>query len=132
MSDAREIIADALWRLDGIHVTPDGPDDYHRANADALIARLRSAGLRWDALMAPAPLTSAVDVTGTLVERAKALRADFDALRTEVQRIADDCGVRAVQRAGTTNPSSRAAFVIYDKIATELRAALSTPDTGSE
>jgi hypothetical protein len=51
-------------------------------------------------------------------------------LRGVVERIADECGLRAVQRAGTTDASARVAFTIYDKIATELRAALgSTPDT---
>lgn len=41
---AVEIIAEALWRLDGIHITPDGPDEYHRSNAEALLAKFTAAG----------------------------------------------------------------------------------------
>lgn len=39
-----EVIADKLWRIDGIHVTPDGPDDCHRSNARAVYAAIAATG----------------------------------------------------------------------------------------
>ena len=44
MTTPRDIIAQALWRLDP-YSDPSGPNDYHRSNADALSAELHAACL---------------------------------------------------------------------------------------
>lgn len=96
--------------------------DKERNEAKAWAVKLR--GLLWNALMGEIPISVAVDVTGTLVERAKALHADLAEARREAERLRADIAKIASKIAEWGESSPDPALV--SEIGRDLRALAST------